>query len=189
MGVPPKVQLWLLLTFGFNCFQWFAPVRYLSSTNTTGIFFQKYVYSSFSMKMALYYFNTWSLDLFLFEDKAPKKFLFECSNKKLAPCQLVLSGAVDLRHKSHQAHRPIFCLHLGTLTHIFPSHLELTRPNYECANCGFTSMDAFYSIIIEDCTITQVHQGNMHPTSIKYLCHSTKIGFSWIRNVKSTHEE
>ncbi len=40
-----------------------------SSANTKGILFQKYMYSSFSMKMALNYVHIWSVDLFLVEDQ------------------------------------------------------------------------------------------------------------------------
>ncbi len=41
---------------------------YRSSTNTTGSLFQKYVYSSFSMKMVLNCVHIWSVYLFLIKD-------------------------------------------------------------------------------------------------------------------------
>ncbi len=56
-----------------------------SSTNTMGILFQKYVYSTFSMKMVLNCVHIWSVDLSLVEDNVPVRNLMksvfqECSN-------------------------------------------------------------------------------------------------------------
>ncbi len=41
---------------------------YWSSMNTIGSLFQKYVYSSFSMKMVVNCVHIWSVDLFLIKD-------------------------------------------------------------------------------------------------------------------------
>ncbi len=43
--------------------------RYRSSMNTKGILFQKYVYSSFSIKIVLNCVHIWFVDLFLVKDK------------------------------------------------------------------------------------------------------------------------
>ncbi len=39
--------------------------------STTGFLFQKYVYSTFSMKMVLNYIHIWSVNYFLVKDKVP----------------------------------------------------------------------------------------------------------------------
>ncbi len=73
--------------------------------STIGSLFQKYVYSTFSMNMVLNCVHIWSVDLLRI--RCQKEILLECSNKKLALCQLVLSGTVDWC-KSRKAGGPIY---------------------------------------------------------------------------------
>ena len=53
---------------------------YRSSANTIGSLFQKYVYSSFSMKMVFNSIHIWSVDLFLVKDKVPGRKLIEMAS-------------------------------------------------------------------------------------------------------------
>ncbi len=56
---------------------------YQSSTNTTGSLFQKYVYSSLSMKMVLNCVHIWSVDLLLVEDKVPERVFVGMQQQKV----------------------------------------------------------------------------------------------------------
>ncbi len=53
---------------------------YRSSANTIGSLFQKYVYSSFFMKMVFNSIHIWSVDLFLVKDKVPGRKLIEMAS-------------------------------------------------------------------------------------------------------------
>ncbi len=73
-----------------------------SSVNTIGSLFQKYVYSSFSMKMVLNCIHIWSVDLFLVEDKVPERVF--CWNAAIKswhhanwPCLELLTSANHAR--------------------------------------------------------------------------------------------
>ncbi len=48
--------------------------------STIGSLFQKYVYSTFSMKMVFNFIHIWSVDLFLGKDKAPRRKLIEMAS-------------------------------------------------------------------------------------------------------------
>ena len=50
---------------------------YRSSANTIGILFQKYVYSTFSMKIVLNCIHIWFVDLFSIKDKVPGRKLIK----------------------------------------------------------------------------------------------------------------
>ncbi len=54
-----------------------AMAGYRLSANTIGSLFQKYVYSSFSMKMVLNYIHIWSVDLFLIKNQVPGRNLIK----------------------------------------------------------------------------------------------------------------
>ncbi len=93
---------------GYIIFWWFA----LSSSwawSTAGFVFQKYMHSSFYMKMVLtcgLLTCSWSMMM------CQREVLKKCSDKKLASCQLILSGAVDIRYKSWNACGPVVQRHI-----------------------------------------------------------------------------
>ncbi len=61
-------QLWNLEILWSQHFLVICAAGHRSSANTIGILFQKYVSSSFSMKITLNCIHIWSVDLFLVED-------------------------------------------------------------------------------------------------------------------------
>ncbi len=89
--------IWLALIWLALIWDAFSVICTGHQSNTTGSLFQKYVYSSFSMKMVLNCIHFWSADLFLVKDNAPARNLIksifqECSNL----CSIFhLSGNVD----------------------------------------------------------------------------------------------
>ena len=83
----------------FNLFQWpktsakisqcllvIYAARNQFSMNTIGILFQKYVYSSFSLRMVLNCVHIWSVDLFLVKDLATGRNLMKMQYFETWPC-------------------------------------------------------------------------------------------------------
>ncbi len=81
----------------------FSDLRRLgTSANTLGILFQKFVYSTFFMKIVLNCIHIWSVDLFLVEDEAPESFYLSAVTKSWhhvnwSYLELLTSGANHAR--------------------------------------------------------------------------------------------
>ncbi len=63
----------------------FAPAGYWLSGSTTGIIFQKYVYSTFSMNMVLNCVHNWSVNFFLVKNKVPGRYLINVQYFEIGP--------------------------------------------------------------------------------------------------------
>ncbi len=80
---------------------------YRSSANTIGILFQKYIYSSFSLKMVLNCVPIWSVDIYSWSRiRHQEGIRSKCSALKLGNVPSILVQTID--RKSREASWPIF---------------------------------------------------------------------------------